>query len=81
MITHPVVIHHQEGGSVYMGFECPWCRCGTIATITRNEFIRRFVGEFLIQEAMPTRSAEFREVFTSGVCPTCQEKLFGIAPE
>lgn len=54
---------------------CP--RCGeTITLKARVEDLRRWQNGELIQNVFPTMSADDRERFMTGYCPTCWDILF-----
>ena len=55
---------------------CPFCGADHSVIVDFNEYSAWQAGE-LIQRAMPTASATEREQLISGICPKCQEGIFG----
>ena len=55
---------------------CPFCGNTTVVTVDSKAY-QRWQNGALIQVAMPSLSATDREVLISGMCPTCQTKVFG----
>ena len=56
--------------------ECPFCRKEAEVEVPLEGFLDWRQGE-LVQRAFPTVSATVREFLISGICPTCQDKVFG----
>lgn len=61
--------------------ECVCCRKEVIVPFTDRDlegYERRFMnGErILIQDALPNVPRELRELFLSGLCPTCWDNLY-----
>ena len=55
---------------------CPFCGELWRCTYPTDGYVKWKNGE-LIQRAMPTVPAHSREFLISGICPTCQVKVFG----
>lgn len=55
---------------------CPFCGEWYMGSFPTDGYTKWMGGE-LIQKAMPTVSATSREWLISGMCPECQEKVFG----
>ena len=55
---------------------CPFCGADHSVVVDFNEYSTWQAGE-LIQRAMPTATATEREQLISGICPKCQEGIFG----
>jgi hypothetical protein len=55
---------------------CPFCRQKYQGVFVTSEFDAWQNGE-LIQNAMPLTPATSREWLISGICPDCQESIFG----
>lgn len=73
----PNKVEATESGEVNCFFNCQFCDNVSRVTITETEYRNRFHNQHMIQQAMPTRSATVREIFTSGICEECQKKVFG----
>lgn len=55
---------------------CPFC--GELCQCTfPTDGYEKWMGGELIQRAMPTVPATSREWLISGMCPECQDKIFG----
>lgn len=52
------------------------CGAPSIVELQRAEWVA-LQGGALIQEALPTRDADFRELVKSGTHPACFDKAFG----
>ncbi len=53
-------------------------KCGEEQAIeAKVEDVNSWRDGVLIQNAMPYLSADEREMFISGICPICWEKIFG----
>ena len=62
-----------------MTFERPCVFCGKVHSVDLMEYEFNLWREgTLIQEAMPDTSVEDREFLISGICPKCQEDIFGV---
>ena len=55
---------------------CPFCKELWRCTFPTDGY-HKWMGGMLIQKAMPTVPAHSREWLISGICPTCQDKIFG----
>lgn len=56
--------------------QCPFC--GDYHEVSVNETAYdKWCGGELIQNAMPDMTPTEREQLISGLCPKCQEKIFG----
>lgn len=55
---------------------CPFCDKRYEGSFP-SEGYGKWMGGELIQKAMPTVPATSREWLISGICPECQEKVFG----
>lgn len=56
--------------------QCPFCMKTHTVEVEEKSFNKWLSGE-LIQKAMPNMSATEREQLISGVCPKCQDAIFG----
>lgn len=56
--------------------KCPFCGKVTILPL-EDLAVAKFENGALVQDAFPELSATEREVILSGICPECQEKIFG----
>lgn len=56
--------------------KCIVCNEESTVQIERAEFVA-LVGGALIQEALPTRDANFRELIKSGTHSACWDEMFG----
>lgn len=60
---------------------CPFCGNTFIINLPAdcvNGYYEWLDGKSSIQDAMPTLPAVTRECLISGICPTCQDKFFGM---
>ena len=55
---------------------CPFCGEECMCEFPADGY-EKWMGGELIQRAMPTVPATSREWLISGICPDCQEKIFG----
>ena len=55
---------------------CPFCGKEYICEFPTDGYAKWMGGE-LIQKAMPAVPATVREWLISGICPDCQESIFG----
>lgn len=56
--------------------KCPMCGVDTTITVSSQEYAN-WKGGMLIQNAMPELDIETRETLISGLCASCQDKLYG----
>ena len=56
--------------------DCPFCGKRCECGFPRDGYGKWVDGE-LIQKAMPTVPATSREWLISGICPECQDRMFG----
>lgn len=56
---------------------CPFCGTVTLVDVPAEGFFQMEDGA-LVQDAFPTLSAEKRELLISGMCPKCQQEIFGV---
>ena len=54
---------------------CPMCGTETKITVSASDYLDYLNGK-LVQDAFPYLSADERESFISGICPTCWDKMF-----
>lgn len=59
-----------------VAIDCPFCHNEHCVEVNENAYYRWQAGE-LIQNAMPDLSPTEREQLISGLCPECQEIIFG----
>lgn len=60
-----------------IAIERPCPHCDKIQTVTvPHESYRAWQFGMKIQDAMPTVSADDREILITGICPTCWDELF-----
>ena len=59
--------------------KCPFCSKEATVEVPLWGFMDWKNGEVPVQEAVPTLDASTREFLISGICPTCQDKVFGEA--
>lgn len=62
--------------AVSVSCSCPFCGKETVLLVPARGFRIWQEGE-LIQNALPDLSAGERETLISGLCPSCQEGIFG----
>lgn len=55
---------------------CPVCGRPSKVTVTEGEANRLNNRKLLIQEALPNRNDDFRELFITGTHPKCWDKIF-----
>lgn len=55
---------------------CSWCKKIINIPLDATEYARYVVSNQPIQQAMPSLTAEWREMFVSGTCPTCWKRIF-----
>ena len=55
---------------------CPQCKQYWNVVVDKDAF-DKYVGGMLTQDAFPELPASEREIFITGVCPTCWDKLMG----
>lgn len=65
-----------------MAFEgrCPFCGKKTEIQIEEAQYFNWLSGA-MVQDAFPALSATDREVLLTGMCPKCQESIFGSGDE
>ena len=56
---------------------CPFCGKKTEVSLTEEEYERVQSGQYLIQDALPNRTATERELVKTGMCVECQNDVFG----
>ena len=56
--------------------ECPFCRKEVEVEVPLEGFLAWRQGE-TVQKAFPDAHASIRELLISGICPACQDKIFG----
>ena len=67
----------NDGDCYYIASaKCPICGAVTEVRVSASGLFRYNNGD-LIQNAFPEVSAAEREVIISGMCPKCQETMFG----
>lgn len=49
---------------------CPFCKSKTPVTVFKSEY-ENWKSGMLIQQAMPTQSADTRELLITGICNKC----------
>jgi hypothetical protein len=54
---------------------CKKCRKVIPVVVREEDYIKRLAGAF-IQDAYPYLTAAQRELFVSGICGTCWDKMF-----
>lgn len=57
--------------------KCPFCGKDTVVKNIPAEGLFLYNQGELIQRAFPNVSPEYREVLLSGMCPKCQQEVFG----
>lgn len=67
---------YGDKDSVMVEKDCPFCGERYMGSFPTDGYTKWMGGE-LIQKAMPTVPATSREWLISGICPECQEKMFG----
>ena len=55
---------------------CPFCGRESEVAVTMEGW-SKYVNGFSVQTAFPKLSATEREIIISGICPKCQESIFG----
>lgn len=56
--------------------ECPFCGSVDAVWVNEEDYIEWQSGE-LVQVAFPYLNATEREMLISGMCPSCQKKVYG----
>jgi endogenous inhibitor of DNA gyrase (YacG/DUF329 family) len=56
---------------------CPICGCLVDTKVDLEQYEAYAYGGVLAQDAFPTLSATDRETMISGMCPECQDEIFG----
>lgn len=59
--------------------KCPCCGVTSTLTLTWDE-MNALSGNSLIQDALPNRSPEERELLMTGICGTCWDKHIKMRP-
>ena len=59
-----------------IGRRCPFCNTVTVVTVDEDG-LNAYNEGALVQKAFPDMSATDREVLISGICPKCQDDIFG----
>ena len=62
-------------GIAVISNKCPFCH-RTPSVIVFIEDLKKYEKGALAQDAFRYRSASEREFIVSGICPTCQRKIF-----
>lgn len=63
-----------------LDFKCPLCGKVTTLDLTDEELAHLYrwrQREMLIQDALPNRTPEEREIVKTGICPDCWKQMFG----
>lgn len=58
--------------------DCPFCGKSHTVAVAEDDFDEWMNGK-LAQDAFPYLNSEEREQLISGLCPECQNKMFGLA--
>lgn len=72
-----MVIIYQDELSTVVKERCPFCGQYHQVSVDTDGFTKWAFEGALIQDAMPNTSEVTREFLVSGLCPSCQEKIFG----
>ncbi len=72
-----MVAIYQDELSTVVKERCPFCGQYHQVSVDTEGFTKWAFEGALIQDAMPKASAETREFLISGMCPSCQKKIFG----
>lgn len=72
-----MVIIYQDELSTVVKERCPFCGEYNQVSVDTKGFNKWAFEGALIQDAMPSASEVTREFLISGMCPSCQEKIFG----
>lgn len=72
-----MVIIYQDELSTVVKERCPLCGQYHQVSVDTKDFVKWAFEGALIQDAMPNVSEVTREFLISGMCPSCQEKIFG----
>lgn len=56
---------------------CTYCGKTSVVILSRQEFKDVAEGYLAIQDALPTRDADFRELLKSGIHPECWDAMTG----
>ena len=79
-MIQPTNVQYNERNKIcIVSLKCPFCSEKYDVVLSEQECIDYYDNGKLAQNAMPTRTAEFREMLISGTCTKCQKKLFGIS--
>ena len=57
-------------------FICPMCNKAQILKVDPED-LEKYLSGALVQDAFPNLSPEDRELFVTGICPDCWNKMFG----
>ena len=59
---------------------CPFCGKKVEVEVEHSQYVEWLNGA-MVQEAFPTLSATQREMLLTGMCPKCQDSIFGSGDE
>lgn len=54
---------------------CQHCQQDQLLEVNQGDYDRYMAGEVMVQTAFPYLAPAERELFISGICPTCWEKM------
>ena len=78
MITAKLIVGETSGDAYLVPFPCPMCgKEHDIHAITHEQAEMLRKDRWLVQEIFPELTPAQREVFITGTCPGCWDKLFG----
>ena len=70
------VSKEREVNIMILTNSCPFCGKESEVAVTMEGW-SKYVNGFSVQTAFPKLSATEREIIISGICPKCQESIFG----
>lgn len=66
----------REVNNMIITNTCPFCGRESEVAVTMEGW-SKYVNGFSVQTAFPKLSATEREIIISGICPKCQDSIFG----
>jgi len=60
---------------IHITKQCTKCRTLIEFTVSEEGYLKYIKGAH-VQNAFPDLSSELREMFISGICPTCWDEMF-----
>lgn len=66
-----------ENGKLSIELTCVVCHKVTVVEVFEKDYINYTKGRMFVQDCFPYLDADHREMFISGICPTCWDNMFG----